>query len=183
MASSNDEENEHLIENFRPRLRVCIDVDRVLDYMSFIEADEKERIRQKARSECNSAAVDVFINAVLKTPHTQGWFREFVDALVQSGCEQAADYMQINPPKPEEEAENDCCVRLIEILSPTLVDMQTEEVCRHCLSEGLLTDDDSEIVSTFKSTADSVSFGADQQENKESLKGSECALTINCQHM
>lgn len=154
MASDKDEENEHLIENFRPRLRVCIDAERVLDYLHFIETDEKERISQKARTDCNSGAVDALINAVVKTPHTLGWFRAFVDALVQSGCERAADYMQINLPEPEVEAENDSCVRLIELLSPTLVDMQTEEVCVHCLSEELLTDDDSEIVSTFKPTAD-----------------------------
>nr|AHX37214.1 melanoma differentiation-associated protein 5 [Oplegnathus fasciatus] len=146
MASDNDDENERFIENFRPRLRACIEVERVLDYMPFIETDDKERIRQKARTECNSTAVGVLIDTVLKTPHTLGWFRAFVDALVQSGSDRAADYMQTNLPEPEVEAENDSCVRLIELLSPTLVDMQTAEVCMHCVSEGLLTDDDSEII-------------------------------------
>ncbi|XP_044072913.1 interferon-induced helicase C domain-containing protein 1 [Siniperca chuatsi] len=146
MTSDNDDVNERLIENFRPRLREHIVVERVLDYLHCIEADQNEQIRQKARNDGNLAAVDLLISAVLKKPHTKGWFRAFVDALVHSGCEYAADYIQVNLPKPEVEAENDCCVQLIQILSPSLVDMKTDEVYVHCFAQGLITQDDVEII-------------------------------------
>ncbi|XP_040003698.1 interferon-induced helicase C domain-containing protein 1 [Xiphias gladius] len=148
MASETDETWEGLIEDFRPRLRERIVVEQVLDHIHFVAADQKEQIRQRARTEGNIAAADLLITAVLKKPHTPGWFRAFVDALLNSGCDYAADCMQVNLPKPEEEAENDYCVRLIRLLSPSLVGMKTQEVCLHCFSEGLLTEEDSEIVKT-----------------------------------
>ncbi|KAI3356209.1 hypothetical protein L3Q82_017456, partial [Scortum barcoo] len=90
---------------------------------------------------------------VLRRPHFKGWFRAFVDALRQSGCERAADYVQAKLPEPEEEAEDDDRVRLIRLLCPTLVDMQTEEVCVHCLSEELLTEDDCEVIRNLRGRA------------------------------
>ncbi|XP_070693773.1 interferon-induced helicase C domain-containing protein 1 [Pempheris klunzingeri] len=148
MASEDDDVNVCLIENYRPRLREHIEVLHLLDHIHFIETEEKERIRQKARSDSNFAAVDLLLSAVTKKPHSPGWFRAFVDALVNSGFDRAADYMQVKLPEPEVEAENDYCVRLIKLLSPSLVDMKTEEVCLHCFSQGLLTQDDSEIIKT-----------------------------------
>lgn len=147
MASDNDDVYERLIEDYRGRLRERIVVDPVLDHILFIDKDQKDQIRQKARTESNLAAADHLITAVLKKPRDPGWFRAFVDALEQSGCESAAEYMQMNPPRPEVEAENDYCVKLIDLLSPSLVDMKTEDVCVHCLSKGLINRDDSEIVS------------------------------------
>lgn len=149
MASDKDEELERLIEDFRPRLRELIIVEQVLDHLHFIESDQKESIRQKARTEGDQMAANVLISAVIKKPHSPGWFTAFVDALVNSGCESAADYIKDNPPKPEVEAGNDCCVRLIQILYPSLVGMNTEEVCVLCYSEGLLNGEDLEIVSTL----------------------------------
>ncbi|XP_035532757.1 interferon-induced helicase C domain-containing protein 1 [Morone saxatilis] len=146
MASDNDEVNVAVIEDFRPRLRQYIVVQRVLDYIDFIGNDQKERIRQKDRTEGNGAAVDLLISSVTKKPHSPGWFRAFVDALVNAGCEHAADYVQAKLPDPEVEAENDCCVRLIQLLLPSLVDMDTKTVCTHCFSAELLTQDDTEII-------------------------------------
>ncbi|XP_042350470.1 interferon-induced helicase C domain-containing protein 1 [Plectropomus leopardus] len=148
MASEDDEVNVRLIECYRPRLRQYIVVERVLDYVHFIEKDQKEQIRQKARTLGNSLATEHLISAVIKKPHQPGWFRAFVDALIQSGCAAAAEYMEVNPPRPEEEAENDYNVRLVQLLSPSLLDMNTEEVRLDCFSKGLLTEDDSEIVKT-----------------------------------
>lgn len=150
MASGDDDDaaNVRLIEDFRPRLREQIVVEQVLDHLHFIEPERRERIGQRARSEGNHAAVDLLVSEVTRRPHPAGWFRAFVDALLNSGCEHAADYMQANPPEPEAEAENDQCVKLIHLLSPSLVDMKTEEVCLHCHAEGLLTAEDAEIVST-----------------------------------
>ncbi|XP_022596472.1 interferon-induced helicase C domain-containing protein 1 isoform X1 [Seriola dumerili] len=146
MASDNDETWETLIEDFRPRLRELVVVERVLDHVHFIEKEQKEQIRQKARSEGNIAAVELLINAVVKKPHTLGWFRAFVDALQNGGCEYAADCMECKLPGPEEEAENDYCVRLIQVLSPGLLSMKTDDVCEHCYSEELLTHEDYEII-------------------------------------
>lgn len=147
MASESDEIKERLIEDFRPRLRELIVVQQVLDHLNFIEQDQKERIRQKETNDGNLAAADLLITAVIKKPHDPGWFRAFVEALEHSGCEYAADYMQDNVPEPEVEAENDYFVKLIQILSPRLVDMKTEDVRLHCLSQELLTEADGEIVS------------------------------------
>uniref|UniRef100_A0A7N6B7A7 RNA helicase n=1 Tax=Anabas testudineus TaxID=64144 RepID=A0A7N6B7A7_ANATE len=144
-----DEQWVRLVEDFRPRLTERIKVEQVLDHLQFIESDLKEEIRQKARTEGEPRAANVLISAVIRKPHSPGWFRAFVDALVSADCESAADYLQDNIPEPEVEADNDCCVRLIQILCPSLVGMKTDEVCVPCYSEGLLTEEDLEIVSTL----------------------------------
>lgn len=147
MAADSDEIHERLMESFLPRLRNLIAVQQVLDLLDFIAPDQKERIRQKITNEGNLAAADALITAVIQKPHQAGWFRAFVDALEGSGCGYAADYIQNKIPEPEVEAENDCCVRLIQILLPSLVDMKVAEVSVHCLSQELITQDDSENVS------------------------------------
>lgn len=146
MASDNDEVNERTIEDFRPRLIELIDADQVLEYLHFVDSDQKERIRQKTRNEGSRAAAGLLITAVLKKPRIPGWFRAFVDALEHAGCLHAADYAQAKLPEPEVEAENDSFIRLVQLLSPSLVDMKTEEVCMHCVSEGLLNNPDSEFI-------------------------------------
>uniref|UniRef100_A0AAX7UN33 RNA helicase n=1 Tax=Astatotilapia calliptera TaxID=8154 RepID=A0AAX7UN33_ASTCA len=142
MESETDEMRECLIGCLRPRLKELIVVDRVLDLIDFIENEQKERIRQKARNDGDISAADYLINAVVQKPHTPGWFTAFVDALNNGGCNFAADYMQLNLPTPEAEAENENCVRLIHLLIPSLADMATETVCAHCFSERLLTEDE-----------------------------------------
>lgn len=146
MAADSDEIHERLIEYFKPRLRNLIVVQQVLDLLDFAPG-QKERIQQKNTNEGNLAAVDALVTAVIQKPHQAGWFRAFVDALEGSGCGYAADYIQNKIPEPEVEAENDYCVRLIQLLSPSLVDMKVAEVRVHCLSQELITQDDSEIVS------------------------------------
>ncbi|XP_069388554.1 interferon-induced helicase C domain-containing protein 1 isoform X2 [Paralichthys olivaceus] len=146
MASAEDEAWESFIGDIRPRLKELVVVERLLDHVHFIGPEQKEHIRQRARAEGDRAAADLLIDAVTRRPHSLGWFRAFVDALASSGCDYAADIMQEKLPKPDVEAENDQCVRLIQILSPGLVGMKTEEVCLHCLSRGLITAEDSEII-------------------------------------
>ncbi|XP_054642059.1 interferon-induced helicase C domain-containing protein 1 isoform X2 [Dunckerocampus dactyliophorus] len=138
--------NENLIDSFRPRLKVFISVEPVLDRLHFISADQRERLRQKAKTDGNSAAVDTLISAVLQKPHPEGWFQAFVDALSNAGCEQAADYMRAKLPHPKVEAENDYCMRMIDILVPSLLDMDTKEVCTHCFSRELITEDDKDTI-------------------------------------
>ncbi|TNN84557.1 Interferon-induced helicase C domain-containing protein 1 [Liparis tanakae] len=147
MASNNDDDvYESLIENCRRRLQELIKVDQVLDHIDFIGIGQKEEIKQKVENKGNFEAADQLISAVLKKPHGVGWFGTFVNALKHAGCEYAADYMQSNPPEPEVEAENYQCVQLIELLSPRLMNMKTEEVRLECSSQKLLTLQDSEII-------------------------------------
>uniref|UniRef100_A0A8D3E6M1 RNA helicase n=1 Tax=Scophthalmus maximus TaxID=52904 RepID=A0A8D3E6M1_SCOMX len=166
MASPADETCERLIEDFRPRLRQHIVVEQLLDHLDLIRSDQREQIRQRARAEGNIAAADLLINAVTGRPHAPGWFRAFVDALSNAGCDYAADLMQDNLPKPEVEEENDSCVRLIQLLSPSLVEMKTDDVGLHCFSEGLITQEDSEIVT--------LHFTDDCTTTEVTSRGSRC---------
>lgn len=147
MADDSDKIHERLITYFTPRLKKLIVVQQVLDFLDFITPDQKERIKQTNTSHGNLAAAEALINAVVQTPHQAGWFRAFVDALERSGCRLAADYIQNKIPEPEVEADNDYCIRLIQLFSSSLVDMKTTEVCVHCLSQELITEDDRENVS------------------------------------
>lgn len=140
--------HENLIESFRPRLRTYVAVQPVLDLLHFLEPEEKERVRQRARNDGNSAAVDVLVGAVLRKPHPAGWFQAFVDALSNAECRQAADYLRQKLPDPEVEAKNDNCMRMIDILVPSLVGMSTKQVCLLCFSRKLITKDDQDEVST-----------------------------------
>ncbi|XP_057708991.1 interferon-induced helicase C domain-containing protein 1 isoform X1 [Corythoichthys intestinalis] len=145
MAADRDSDdliNENLIESFRLRLRTYVAVDPVLDHLHFLDAEQKERVRQRARTDGDSAAVDVLIDAVLRKPHPVGWFQAFVDALSNAECKHAADYMRGKLPDPKVEAENDDCMRMIDILVPSLLDMSTKEVCTHCFSHELISKDD-----------------------------------------
>ncbi|KAM7380584.1 hypothetical protein PAMP_003871 [Pampus punctatissimus] len=146
MEPGEDDMWVNLIDDFRPKLRNLIVVEQVLDHVQSIAPDQKDHIRQKAKAEGNIPAADLLISAVIKKPHDPGWFRAFVEALIHAGCGHAADLIQNNPPNPEVEAENDYCVKLIEIMYPSLVDMQTAEVCLQCIAKGLLTQEDADIV-------------------------------------
>ncbi|KAF7668812.1 hypothetical protein LDENG_00285850 [Lucifuga dentata] len=148
MASDDDDVRVNLIENLLPRLRHLILVEQVLDYCHSIDRDTKEAIRQKVKADGNPNAVELLVRTVIKKPHAPGWFREFVDALLHGGCEHAADYMEVNLPKPEVEAKNDSCVRLIELMAPSLVGMKTNDVCSQCLAEEIVSHEDTEIIKT-----------------------------------
>lgn len=147
MEPDTDESREELIKFFRRRLKELIVVERVLALIHFIENDIKEQIRLKARNDGDMMAAECLIDAVIKRPHTPGWFTAFVDALLNGGCKYAADLMLLNLPSPEDEAENDTCIRLIQLLGPSLVDMQTDQVSELCFSKDLLTQDEFEKVS------------------------------------
>uniref|UniRef100_A0A8C8MH69 RNA helicase n=1 Tax=Oncorhynchus tshawytscha TaxID=74940 RepID=A0A8C8MH69_ONCTS len=139
--------NISLIVDFRPRLRKLIEIEFVLDHLNFLDNDNKDLIRTKARKESNLKAVDLLIDTIIRIrPLPKGWFREFVDALSAGGCKHAATYVEDSPPCPALEAENDNCVRLIELLSPSLLGMKTTDVCWDCFSKGILTMEDREII-------------------------------------
>lgn len=148
MASEDDDTRETLIRNFLPRLQQLTLVEQVLDHCNSIDRDKKEAIRQKVKTDGNCRAVELLVSTVTEKPHAAGWFTEFVDALLNGGCEHAADYMQVKLPDPEVEADNDYCVRLIQLMSPSLVDMKTNEVCDHCFAAEILTEEDKDIIKT-----------------------------------
>ncbi|XP_043987484.1 interferon-induced helicase C domain-containing protein 1 isoform X1 [Gambusia affinis] len=145
MASDNDEIHERRIECLRPRLQQIIKADEVLQYLQ-LESGRKDQIRQRLNTEGNQSAANLLISVIVERPHQVGWFRAFVDALIQGGNGHAADYLQLNPPEPEVEAKNDYYVRLIELFTPRLEDMKTEEVLIRCLAQGVLTAADQEKI-------------------------------------
>ncbi|XP_060910347.1 interferon-induced helicase C domain-containing protein 1 isoform X1 [Labrus mixtus] len=150
MMASDPDYEVGLIEELMPSLRKLIVVERVLDHVHSIESDEKERISQEAKNKGDPAAVDLLIKAITKEPHSPGWFRAFVDALENSGLKSAADHI-LEKIKPEDETANEYGVKLIQILFPSLVEMKTDDVCMHCFSCGLLSQDDKEqIEATIK---------------------------------
>ncbi|XP_073329704.1 interferon-induced helicase C domain-containing protein 1 isoform X2 [Pagrus major] len=152
MASDNDEMFERLIEGFRPQLKELIMVQQVLEHLHFIDNEQRERIMKKETNEGNQAAAELLISAVTRKPHSPGWFRAFVVALEEAGCGRAADYIQDKLPEPEVEAENDYFVKLVQLMCPRLMGMQTQEVRVHCLSLKLLTPADAEIIDALTAT-------------------------------
>ncbi|XP_061926521.1 interferon-induced helicase C domain-containing protein 1-like [Entelurus aequoreus] len=145
-ADASDLMKENLIDSFRPRLRVFMSVDPVLDHLPFLHAEQKESIRKRAKTDGDLSAADELISAVVQKPHTKGWFQEFVDALSGAGYQQAADLIQVGRPDSLVEADNDCFMRLIDILAPSLLDMDTKEVCTKCFARKLLTKDDDDVI-------------------------------------
>ncbi|XP_063068158.1 interferon-induced helicase C domain-containing protein 1-like isoform X2 [Engraulis encrasicolus] len=143
--------DDHLIwmigECFRNNLRLLIRIEPVLDHITFIPRDQKERIMTKARNEGNSDAVNALIDTIVKGPRPPGWSREFIDALSSAGCTYAALIVDTDTlPTPSLQAENDYCVQLIMILSPSLLKMKTTDVCEGCYAKNLVSEDDKQNI-------------------------------------
>ncbi|XP_078084371.1 interferon-induced helicase C domain-containing protein 1 [Mustelus asterias] len=138
------------IENFRNRLVAIIQVEPVLDFIRFMEEADKEEIRAKKVQMGNQAAAHLLLTKIISKPRAVGWFGEFVTALREGGCDHAVAYVNLdsdNGISPTLEAQNDEEVKLIDILSPTLVDkLKPNEVAMRCYPEGLLTLDDVENI-------------------------------------
>lgn len=145
MDSDTDEVRERLIETLRPQLVKLIKAEQVVDFITFFTPEQKEQILHQ---EGDFARANRLITEVLKKPHPQpGWFRGFVDALDHGGCEPAARYMnEEQMPSPEEEAERELYSALIQILCPSLLDMDIDVVCFHCFSAQLISQADMDII-------------------------------------
>nr|XP_023678448.1 interferon-induced helicase C domain-containing protein 1 [Paramormyrops kingsleyae] len=148
MESSADERFLWLIYDcFRNRLRSLIQIEPVLDRLTFIERDQKDLILNKAKKESNQLAVDLLIDTIYRGPRPAGWCRELTDALNTAGCQHAAMYMETETlPSASSEAVNDYCVKLIDLLAPSLQQMKTPDVCTMSFTQNILTEDDREIV-------------------------------------
>uniref|UniRef100_A0AAY4BGK5 RNA helicase n=1 Tax=Denticeps clupeoides TaxID=299321 RepID=A0AAY4BGK5_9TELE len=135
-------EDVHRIELFRNRLRTLIVVEPVLDLLDFVPDEDKQRIRATLTQKGDICAADALLDAVIRGPRPPGWFVGFVAALETAGCGHAAKYAANEPPSAALEAENDNCVRLINLLQLSLVQMKTRDVCHRCHDRGRLTDED-----------------------------------------
>uniref|UniRef100_A0A671Q2S7 RNA helicase n=1 Tax=Sinocyclocheilus anshuiensis TaxID=1608454 RepID=A0A671Q2S7_9TELE len=147
MSCDQDAETSHALGCFRDRLKRLIRVEPLLDLLHFLEPDRKDRIKAKVREEGDISAAAFLIDEIIHSKdYEQGWSRELITALETVGCKHAAKYVLNSPPEPTEEAENDSCVRLIDLLQLTLVSMKTGDVCAHCRALGLLTPEDQENI-------------------------------------
>lgn len=142
------DQEKKTIDCFRNRLRQLIRVGPVLDVLHFLNDQQKELIKAKLRNEGKIMAADLLLNEIIGKTYPEGWFRELLTALETTGCKQAANYMENNPPSPSLEAENDNYIRLIDLLRLTLINMKTRDVCDTCYALKILTPDDRETVSS-----------------------------------
>lgn len=149
--SAQDERFLYMISCFRPRLKQFIQVQPVLDRLPSLSAEDRDRVRAAAERGGAAAGAEELLRAVERGPRGCGWVREFLLALEQGGCGLAACYASPSLsqlPSPEEEAEHDLCVQLLQLLHSTLVDrMRAVPVAQKCLEMGIFQDEDMERVS------------------------------------
>ncbi|NWI89825.1 IFIH1 protein, partial [Pitta sordida] len=142
----------YMISCFRPRLKQVIQVQPVLDRLPSLSAEEKEKVRAAALQQGEVAGAEELLRAVERQPLDSGFFSEFLQALESGGCSLAACYA--NPsltqlPSPDEEANHDLCVQLVQLLYSTLVDrMQPVQVAEKCLEMGIFQDEDLDRIHT-----------------------------------
>ncbi|KAL4688724.1 hypothetical protein H8959_004976 [Pygathrix nigripes] len=143
---STDENFRYLISCFRARVKMYIQVEPVLDYLTFLPAEVKEQIQRTVATSGNMQAVELLLSTLEKGVWHLGWTREFVEALQRAGSPLAARYM--NPeltdlPSPSFENTHDECLQLLNLLQPTLVDkLLVRDVLDKCMEEELLTIED-----------------------------------------
>nr|ADD83027.1 melanoma differentiation-associated protein 5 [Gallus gallus] len=139
-----DERFLYMISCFRPRLKRCIRVQPVLDWLPSLSAEEKDKVRAAALQRGEVEGAEELLCAVERGRRDPGWFTEFLLALKKGGCDLAAGY--VNPsqlPSPQEEDDHDLCVHLVQLLHGTLVDnMQTRQVAEKCLELGIFQEED-----------------------------------------
>ncbi|NWZ00480.1 IFIH1 protein, partial [Loxia curvirostra] len=142
----------YMISCFRPRLKQFIQVQPVLDRLPSLSAEDRDKVRAAALQGGAAAGAEELLRAVERGPRGCGWIREFLQALEHGGCSLAVCYA--NPslsqlPSPEEEAEHDLCVHLVQLLHGTLVDrMRTVQVAEKCLQMGIFQDEDVDRIQT-----------------------------------
>ncbi|XP_041117899.1 interferon-induced helicase C domain-containing protein 1 isoform X2 [Polyodon spathula] len=144
-----DENGLWLIMNcFMNKLKHLIRVEPVLDFITFIQPEDKEAIRHTAKEKGDICAAELLLQTIVTKPHIEGWLREFVTALESAGCKHAAKYVDPSElPPPSLEATNDYCTRLIELLAPDLVEkMNTKDVVFRCYTLNILTQEDNEKI-------------------------------------
>ncbi|XP_023569566.1 interferon-induced helicase C domain-containing protein 1 isoform X2 [Octodon degus] len=142
----------YLLSCFRARVKMNIQVDPVLDYLTFLPRDVKEQIGRTVETSGNMKAVELLLNTLEQGQGwPPGWTREFVEALQRAGNPLAARY--VNPdltdlPSPSFETAQDECLQLLTLLQPTLVDrLLVRDVLDKCMEVDLLTTEDRNRIS------------------------------------
>lgn len=128
----------------------------MLDYLTFLPADVKERIHRTADTEGNLSAVELLLSTLEKEDWPLGWTQELVEALQRAGNPLAARY--VNPeltdlPSPSFEHAHDECLQLLNLLQPTLVDkLLVRDVLDACVEKDLLTTEDRNRIAAAENT-------------------------------
>nr|XP_020042167.1 interferon-induced helicase C domain-containing protein 1 [Castor canadensis] len=149
--NSADKSFRYLISCFRNRVKMCIQVEPVLDYLNFLPQELKEQILSTATTCGNTRAVEMLLSNLEKAVWPPGWTQVFVEALRRAGSSLAARY--VNPqltdlPSPSFESAHDECLQLLNLLQPTLVDkLLVRDVLDKCVEEELLTTEDRNRIS------------------------------------
>uniref|UniRef100_A0A8C6R0S0 Interferon-induced helicase C domain-containing protein 1 n=1 Tax=Nannospalax galili TaxID=1026970 RepID=A0A8C6R0S0_NANGA len=150
-CSSAEKSFRYLLSCFRTRVKMYIQVEPVLDYLTFLPAETKEQILRKAATCGDISAAELLLSTLEKGAWQPGWARMFVEALEQSGSPLAARY--VNPtltdlPSPSSEAALDECLQLLNLLQPTLVEkLLLRDVLDTCVEKELLTAEDRNRIS------------------------------------
>ncbi|XP_075385645.1 interferon-induced helicase C domain-containing protein 1 [Tenrec ecaudatus] len=141
----------YLIQCFRDRLKRCIQVEPVLDYLAFLPPDAKEQIQSKAATAGNMRAVELLLSTLEQGAWPPGWQRTFVTALQQTGSRLAARYVDpdlCDLPSPSVENTHDGCLQLLNVLQPTLVEkLLVKDVLDESVALDLLTPEDRNRIS------------------------------------
>lgn len=155
-----DENGLWLIRDcFMNKLKHLIRVEPVLDFITFIQPEDKETIRRTAKEKGDISAAELLLQSIVNKPRSDGWLREFVTALESAGCKHAAKYVDPSElPPPSLEATNDYCTRLIELLAPDLVDkMNAKDVAFRCYTLNILTQEDNEKITAEVTNSGNIS--------------------------
>ncbi|XP_030065688.1 LOW QUALITY PROTEIN: interferon-induced helicase C domain-containing protein 1 [Microcaecilia unicolor] len=149
-AQETESNNLGFLHVFRRKLKQTIQVVPVLDFLTFLDADVKERIQRAHSGQGNTEAVELLLSAVERGPRPPGWFQEFVTALKEAECSGAVRYVVPEElPSPSSEAMNDYCVQLLVILHPTLVQkIKPEPLTHKCYEKGICSREDVEVICT-----------------------------------
>ncbi|XP_075036849.1 interferon-induced helicase C domain-containing protein 1 isoform X2 [Mixophyes fleayi] len=133
----------YMIKVFKDRLINNIQVTRVLDYLHSYHKEIKEKLKTTAAGE-NRAAARMLLDHIIAGPRLPGWFQEFVTALRETECSQAALYLKPEDlPPPSVDAKSDYCEQLIDVLCPELVrKIKPLEMALKCLLEGICDEED-----------------------------------------
>ncbi|XP_060633905.2 interferon-induced helicase C domain-containing protein 1 isoform X1 [Anolis sagrei] len=149
-SSSCDASTLSLISVFRRRIKLNMQVVRVLDWMPSLSPEEKDRIRAEERAAGNVAAAEVLLQVLERAaPPRPGLAQEFYRALVEGGYA-AADYLDPSLrdlPSPSLEAAGDEGAFLLHLFQFVLVEqLRATQVATACLEKGLFHDEDLERV-------------------------------------
>ncbi|XP_066432030.1 interferon-induced helicase C domain-containing protein 1 isoform X1 [Eleutherodactylus coqui] len=149
---SSEEANLFMIATFRPRICHNLQVAPVLDYMVGLDREFKEVLKARAAVE-NEQAARMLLDRLLQGPRWLGWFGEFVTALQEAACTQAALYVGVEDlPPTQVEAKNDDCERLIELLFPKLIEsLEPKETVGKCYSKEIISEEDMDIINQKQS--------------------------------